>query len=341
MDTKILKKNEINEAAKILRAGGLVVIPTETVYGLAADALNKEAVKKIFYAKGRPSDNPLIVHISEIDEIYRLVDDFTDDAKKLVNALWPGPLTIILKRSNLIIDEVSGGLDTVAIRMPSHPIAREVIKATGRPLAAPSANISGKPSPTKFSHVKRDMLFKVDAILDGGDCAVGLESTIVLLGEGNPRILRPGAITASQIKEIIGKEVEIDPAVVSRLSNENMVPISPGMKYKHYAPRARVVVVKAKRDEYIKYVNSCRERGVVALCYSEDIKSLTCKAIPYGDEGDSKSQARNLFDALRKIDMDNEAKIVYARCPEEDGEGLAVYNRLIRAAGFEVLELDE
>lgn len=248
MKTELYKINdttqsaEIEAVAKILREGGLAAIPTETVYGLAANALDPDAVNSIFKAKGRPNDNPLIVHISEVEEIYPLVTSFPDKAKALVDAFWPGPLTIILPKSDIVPKEVCPRLETVAVRMPSHPVARAIIKAAGVPLAAPSANSSGLPSPTKASHVIDDMNGKIHAIVDGGESSVGVESTVITLATEVPMLLRPGGITPEQIESVIGP-IEINPAVLEELP-EGEVAASPGMKYKHYSPEAQVYIIK-------------------------------------------------------------------------------------------------
>ena len=330
METRILDSDQLTQAAGILKRGGLVAIPTETVYGLAADALNGNAVKKIFEAKGRPADNPLIVHISELSQINQLVREFTPQAQKLAQAFWPGPLTIILPKSPLIPDEVSAGLDTVAVRFPSHPVARALISLSG-PLAAPSANLSGSPSPTSLEHVVRDMNGRVDAIVDGGDCEVGVESTVITLACSPARLLRPGGVTAAQLREVLG-EVIIDDAVTGQL-REGEKAASPGMKYKHYSPRARVILIESDRKTYLDYVNSRVEKGTAALCYDEDIESLRLPYISIGGQQDSSAHAHRLFAALREAD-DRGFERVYAHCPETDGLELAVYNRMIRASGF-------
>ncbi len=335
MNTAILKESEISKAAKIIRSGGLVAIPTETVYGLAANALDGKAVSKIFVAKGRPMDNPLIVHIASVDDIENLVSEFPEKAHLLAKYFWPGPLTMILPKSKIIPDEVSAGLETVAVRFPSNKTAQKIIAESGVPLAAPSANSSGYPSPTEASHVKEDLFGKIDAIVDGGKCNVGVESTVITLASDVPRLLRPGAVTLEQIKDVIG-EVEVDKAICNRLDEGEKV-ISPGMKYKHYSPLAKVILVKGSDDAYIKYVNSLRDKkNVFALCFDEDVKSIKIPCVSYGESGNSEEQANKLFSCLRELDKLN-AKLVYARCPKENGVGLAVYNRLIRAAGFEVM----
>ncbi|WP_411678105.1 L-threonylcarbamoyladenylate synthase [Caproicibacter sp.] len=331
------KGESIEAAAHIIRNGGLVGMPTETVYGLAANALDGKAVTKIFEAKGRPQDNPLIVHISGMEQINRLVTNLPESAKKLARAYWPGPLTMVLQKSELIPDEVSTGLPTVGIRFPSHPVARALITAAGVPIAAPSANRSGLPSTTTAEHVMRDMDGKIDAVLDGGPCGVGVESTIVTLVSDPPRLLRPGGITLDQLRAVLGR-VDVDPAVMNPLP-KGARPLSPGMKYKHYSPKANVVILSGGEKSYFAFVNSHAEPGVAALCYDGEDKLLKVPAVCYGAEKDNGTQARELFEALRRLD-DLGAKTVYARCPAPDGVGLAVYNRLMRAAGFEVLQLD-
>ena len=340
MQTQLLQADApgaIQTAAAILQNGGLVGIPTETVYGLAANALDGAAVAKIFAAKGRPMDNPLIVHISHFEQIYDLVREVPEAAKKLAKQFWPGPLTIILPKSARIPDEVSAGLDTVAVRFPSHPVARAVIDAAGVPLAAPSGNLSGHPSPTTAAHVMNDMDGRIEAVLDGGPCSVGVESTVVTLAEQPPRLLRPGGITLEQLRGVLG-QVEMDDAVLHPLADGKRA-APPGMKYKHYSPKANVIILDGSLEHYIDYVNTHAGDGVAALCYDGEDKALQVPSICYGGEEDCGEQARELFDALRELDERLHAKTVYARCPEPEGVGLAVYNRLIRAAGFEVIDV--
>ena len=342
MNTLLLNdnQNDIEKAGKILNGGGLVAIPTETVYGLAANALDGRAVASIFRAKGRPMDNPLIVHIADIEDISRfsLVSRFPEKAKLLAKKFWSGPLTMIMPKGESIPDEVSAGLDTVAIRFPSHTLAQKLIKAAGVPLAAPSANISGSPSPTTAEHVMNDMNGRIDAVVDGGECSVGLESTVITLAVDPPRLLRPGKITVEQIESVIGK-IEVDDAVLHQLKNGEKA-ASPGMKYKHYAPKASVVLLKGSTAAYIDFVNNHIESGTAALCYDDDIEKLKLKSFSLGKSGDYSSQAHRLFSSLRAIDRDESVKLVYARCPNPEGVGMAVYNRLVRAAGFEVIDLE-
>ena len=321
-------------AADILKNGGLVAMPTETVYGLAANALDGLAVAKIFKAKGRPMDNPLIVHIGKFEEIYPLVQSVPETAKALADAYWPGPLTIILPKSDIIPDEVSAGLGTVAVRMPSHPTAHELIETSGCPLAAPSANSSGLPSPTTAQHVVDDMDGKIDAIIDGGECAVGIESTVVTLATDVPRLLRPGGITHAQLEAILGK-VDIDPAVLAQLE-EGVKPASPGMKYKHYSPKAEVFIVKGTLPSFKFYIDSVKQDGDMALCFSGEEDGISVPCLPFGSEDNSIEQAQRLFADLRRFD-ELGAKRVFVRSPSQDGVGLGVYNRLLRAAAFKVI----
>ncbi len=337
MKTKILNATEkaIDEAVAIIRNGGVVGLPTETVYGLGANAFDSSAVEKIFEAKGRPKDNPMIVHVSSIEEVYPLVREFPEKAKALAEKYWPGPLTIIMPKSDMVPDRTSGNLDTVAVRMPSHPVMREVIKKSGCPIAAPSANLSGSPSPTNAKYVFDDMNGRIGLILDGGECEVGLESTVITLAGEKPRLLRPGGITPEQLEEVLG-EIIIDKAVKSKLE-ENAKAASPGMKYKHYAPQIKVVIIKADREKYAEYVSSHKEKAA-ALCFEEDKEFLSVPTVTYGRSDDASSQAKRLFDALRELD-ETDAEIAFAHCPSDEGIGLAVYNRLLRSAGFEVIEL--
>lgn len=334
METKILSTSEydIALAGEILAKGGLVAFPTETVYGLGANALDEEAVKKIYAAKGRPSDNPLIVHICKKEDIIPLVREVTEKAQRLIDEFFPAPLTIILPKSDKIGKVVSGGLDTVAVRMPENKTARRLISAAGCPVAAPSANTSGLPSPTRAKYVIEDMNGKIDAVIDGGDCEFGVESTVITLAEDIPTILRPGAVTKEMIEAVIGS-VQVSKAVLEGMK-ENETAASPGMKYKHYAPKARVVIVDADRETYEKFVNS--RKNAFALCYEGD--SVKIPKVTFGRENDDLSQARELFDALRLLD-EMGAQKVYARIPHTTGVGMAVYNRLIRAAAFNIIDL--
>lgn len=342
MKTEILKTESIaderlDRVGAVLRSGGLAAIPTETVYGLAANALDGEAVKKIFLAKGRPSDNPLIVHIASFEEWAPLVKAVPEKAKELAERFWPGPLTVILPKSDLIPKETSGGLDTVAVRMPGHLLAREIIKRAGVPLAAPSANTSGKPSPTSASHVIHDLEGKIDMIVDGGACSVGVESTVISLACDKPRLLRPGGVTPEMLLEVL-PELEIDDAVYNKLQ-KGQTAASPGMKYQHYSPKAEVIILKGDFESYKSYISKRQGKKIAALCFDEDKEKLRgFNVITFGKEGDSFSQANRIFDALREAD-EKGYETVYARFPEKDGMGLAVFNRLVRAAAFNIIEL--
>lgn len=338
MDTKILSTSDedIAIAAEIIRNGGLVGFPTETVYGLGGNALDASASEKIFTAKGRPKDNPLIVHISGLSQWNALVKKIPDNAMALAKKYWPGPLTIILEKSDCIPLKTSGGLNTVAVRMPMDETARKLIEKAGVPVAAPSANTSGMPSPTKAKYVIEDMMGKIDAIIDGGDSTVGLESTVITLATEKPRLLRPGGITVSMLEEVLG-EIEIDPAVYDKLDDTQKAS-SPGMKYKHYAPKAKVTLLKGDFDKFSSYVNQNSDNSTVALCFEGEEDRLSVKCITYGKENDPFSQAQRVFAALREVD-ETEAERVFARYPDRNEMGLAVYNRLIRAAAFEVIEL--
>lgn len=341
METKIYKilstenkQNEIAEAGELLRSGEVVAIPTETVYGLAANAFDGQAVAKIFRAKGRPQDNPLIVHIAQFDEIYGIAREVPESVKALAEKYWPGPLTVILPKKDTIPVEVSAGLDTVAIRMPSHPVARAIIKAAGVPLAAPSANISGFPSPTSVQHVEDDMTGRIAAIVDGGECEFGIESTVLTLATPVPRLLRPGAVTAEQLKEVLG-EVQIDEAVLNPLAKD-AVAASPGMKYKHYSPKAQIYIVRGGKEEFFSYLENHKGEADHVLIF-EGEEDMTCLPfVTFGKEDEPLTQSHRLFVALRELDDDG-AKTVFARCPSEKGVGLGVCNRLYRAAAFRFL----
>ncbi len=326
----------LRTVGEILRRGGLAAIPTETVYGLAANALDDEAVRGIFRAKGRPADNPLIVHISDYSQWAPLVQEIPEQAKQLADAFWPGPLTVILPKSDRISSVVSGGLSTVAVRMPSHPVARAIIDTAGVPLAAPSANTSGKPSPTTAQHVKDDMDGKIDCIVDAGPCSVGVESTVLSLAGNKPRLLRPGGITPAMLERVLGS-IDIDDAVFHQLA-AGQTAASPGMKYKHYAPKAQVTILKGSLQQFCEYVESHKTPDTLALCFAGEEALLSVPAIAFGNEADGKSQAANIFAALRDVDSRGAGQ-VFARFPNMDGVGLAVFNRLVRAAAFHIVEL--
>ena len=330
-------KLAIEKAAKILKSGGLVVFPTETVYGLGGSGIDADAAKKIYAAKGRPSDNPLIIHISrpEDAEAYCHTNEYF---YRLASAFMPGPLTVILPKKDTVPLSVTGGLDTVAVRCPSHPIARALIEAAGLPIAAPSANLSGKPSPTRASYVAEDMNGRVDMIIDGGDCEIGLESTIIKLDGGKATLLRPGAITSDAL-ECVCESVEIAPAVLEMLG-ENERPLSPGMKYRHYAPTAPFVLLSGDDGAQLEFLkNAVKNENCAVLCYDEEFSALESKKmIAIGKRDDLARQAKTLFTALRDADKLG-ADVIYGHLPPKHGLGLALYNRMIRAAAHTILKV--
>ena len=345
METKIIKISnvtadikEIHFAANILKSGGLVAFPTETVYGLGADATDKTAAQKIYAAKGRPSDNPLIIHIANPEDAEKYA--YTSPLYyKLAKAFMPGPLTIIMPKKDSVPDEVTGGLDSVAVRCPSHEIARALIEVADVAIAAPSANLSGTPSPTCADHVIKDMNGRIDAIIDGGECDIGLESTIVKIMDTEKLILlRPGAITADALS-CVCENVEISPAVMNMLKKDER-PLSPGMKYRHYAPSAPLVLIDGDADDTIAFFKKAQaEEKCIILCYSEELTSLDQdNVIDIGFKSNLEEQAKRLFAALRMADT-LDADIIYAHLPPHDGLGLALYNRMIRAAAHTVKKI--
>lgn len=321
----------LEKSAELLKNGEVVGIPTETVYGLAANAFNENAVKKIFEAKGRPSDNPLIVHIAKFKDLEPLVAEIPEKVKIMADKFWPAPLTMIMKKSDRISNVVSGNLSTVAVRMPKSDYARAIIENCGLPLAAPSANLSGSPSPTNAKYVYNDMNGRIPLIIDGGNCEIGVESTVISFAEDPPRLLRPGGVTLEEMTALIG-EIVVDDAVLNKLQ-DGAVASSPGMKYKHYAPSADITIIKSDFETFKKICES--EENITALCFDGEEEKLNCPVVTYGDKNNGYSQSARLFDALRELDEIN-AKKVFARCPDTKGMGLAVYNRLIRAAGFKI-----
>lgn len=333
--TAALTPETLRAAADIIRGGGLVVFPTETVYGLGGDATNACSSQKIYAAKGRPSDNPLIIHISDPSDADKYAH-VCPTYERLAKAFMPGPLTVILPKREIIPQETTGGLESVAVRCPSHPVARALIEAAGVAIAAPSANRSGKPSPTCAAHVADDMDGRVDMIIDGGECDIGLESTIVKIdGEDSVVLLRPGAITYDALCMVVS-HVEIAPAVLEKLA-ENERPLSPGMKYKHYAPDAPLVLLDGKPDAVLAFLKKERaEKKCAVLCYDEEVVSLgQAECFPVGAADDIATQAKTLFRYLRDADRSC-PDVIYAHLPPRDGLGLALYNRMIRAAAFTV-----
>lgn len=327
----------IDQAAQLLRRGEIFALPTETVYGIAADARQGAAVRKIFEAKGRPQDNPLIVHVAGPEMLPGLVAEIPERAQLLISAFCPGPLTIIMPRGPEVADECCAGLDTVGIRMPSHPVAREVIRRSGCAFAAPSANLSGRPSPTNAQDVLADMDGRLPLILDGGECAVGVESTVVSVVGPKPTLFRPGHITLEDLERALGEEVEVSAAILEKLP-EGAVVRSPGMKYKHYAPKADITILDGSFEQFRAYVQAHADQNPGCLCFTGEASQLGVPCVEYGREGDGADQAKHLFRSLRALDEQGDG-VVYARCPGRDGLSMAVYNRLVRAAAFRVVQL--
>ena len=327
-------RESVIKAAEILKNGGIVAIPTETVYGLAASAYDENAIEKVFEAKGRPQDNPLIVHISDMEMLNDVACNIPEDAMKCAEKFWPGPFTMVLPKTGKTTECVSAGLDTVAVRMPSHQIAYDIIKASRLPLAAPSANLSGKPSPTTAFHVEADLDGKIDAIVYADDCDVGVESTVVSFCSNPPKLLRPGAVTPEAIKKII-PDLEVVKSIFSDLEKGEKAE-SPGMKYKHYAPKTESFLVEGDSDSFAEYVNECEK--CVAVCFAEESDKIKIPKLIYGSLLDEQTLAHEVFSVLRKVDSFGADK-VYIHAPTKDGVGLAVYNRLIRAAAFRVIKL--
>ena len=326
-------------AAEIIKNGGLVAIPTETVYGLGANGLDEAAVAKIFEAKGRPQDNPLILHISGPEQIELYCHHIPQAAYDLAERFWPGPLTIVLPARDWVPRRTTGGLNTAALRCPDNDVTREIIRLSGVPIAAPSANISGKPSTTTAEHVRHDHDGKIDAIVDGGACRVGVESTIVDLTERRPRLLRPGGITPEQLLEVLG-DLVVDKAVTAQIGKDEVVK-APGMKYRHYAPTEPVVIVSGSREKAAEYIHAHFEPGDRVLCFEEELPLYEgCNPLSYGLEADVNTLSAGLFAALRELD-DPKIHQVYARCPVGGGVAYAVQNRLKKAAAFHIVDAEE
>ena len=323
----------IEQAAEILKNGGIVAIPTETVYGLAASAYDENAVKKVFLAKGRPQDNPLIVHIADMGDLETVAKDIPDSAITAAQKFWPGPLTMIFNRTDKIPASVSAGLDTVAVRMPSDKTAREIIKQSV-PLAAPSANTSGRPSPTSAKYVIDDLDGKIDAVVMSGDCEVGVESTVITLVTNPPRLLRPGAVTVEQLKEIF-PDIVVDNAVLAEPAKGEKVS-SPGMKYNHYAPKTETYLVEGSSECFAEFVNS--KENAAAVCFREEENKITVPKLCYGTASDEATLAHSVFSVLRRAD-NLDVEMIFVHAPSKSGVGLAVYNRLVRAAAFRVIKL--
>lgn len=337
METQNLTKEQIDQACEGLRQGELVGLPTETVYGLGANGLDSHAVAKIFKAKGRPQDNPLILHLAEAEWVTRYCQDIPEQAWQLMKAFWPGPLTLILKRKDLVPDLVTAGLDTVGVRCPDHPVMLKILQQLDLPIAAPSGNLSGKPSPTSAKAMAEDMNGRIFAILDGGDCQVGVESTILSLSP--PCLLRAGGITVEEIQSVLGERVSISCVKGESLSGDS-APIAPGMKYPHYAPNAPVTVVTGTGKHSSEYIRTQGNPGDGVVCfqeYQENFDEFVVKT--FGKEKDFTQQAQEIFSVLRGFDRTAVPRI-WAQCPKEEGLGLAVANRLLKAAGVSVIHLE-
>ena len=351
METKIIQidENQIDDealkiAGEIIKSGGIVAFPTETVYGLGGDALNSESSFKIYEAKGRPSDNPLIVHISKWEDIYPIVLQVPEEAERIAKVFWPGPLTMILPKSPLVPYETTGGLDTVAVRMPSHPIAQKLIAYSGGYVAAPSANTSGKPSPTLAKYVEEDMKSRIDLIIDGGEVGIGLESTIIDLTVKPPQILRPGYVTQEMLSQVLGV-VETDATILK--DNEGQAPKAPGMKYRHYAPKGELIIVKGTPEKVIQYINTEAQKSIdmgekVGVIGTDEVQQYyhadVIKSV--GSRYDELSIAKHLFAILREFD-DEEVVRIYSESFSTEGFGQAIMNRLLKAAGHKVIDLRE
>lgn len=328
----------VSTAATYLQKGELVAIPTETVYGLGADGLNPEAVAKIFAAKGRPQDNPLILHIADAEELDRLCHSIPDAAYKLARAFWPGPLTMVLPAKDIVPKCTTAGLPTVAIRCPDCAITRQIIRAAGVPVAAPSANISGKPSTTTADHVYHDHNGRIPLIVDGGPCRVGVESTIIDLTETPPRLLRPGGITPEQLADVLG-EITVDKAVTAQIDKDAVVK-APGMKYRHYAPDCQVLIVSGSEEAASRYIHNHFAPGDRVLCFEEELPLYAdCAPLSYGKKAQVETLSAGLFAALRELDNPS-VKTVYARCPVGGGIAYAVQNRLKKAAAFCIIDAE-
>lgn len=354
MNTRVIKINAddgmfsgrddalLRQAGEILREGGLVAFPTETVYGLGGDGLNPESSRKIYGAKGRPSDNPLIIHICKFEDIYEIVAEVTDAAKKIAEAFWPGPLTLILPKAEKVPKETTGGLDTVAVRFPSHPVARKLIEYGGGYVAAPSANLSGRPSPTLARHVTEDMDGRIEMIIDGGEVGIGLESTIIDLTVEPPQILRPGYITREMLENVLG-QVETDKALLA--PDSGIAPKAPGMKYRHYAPGGQLEIVEGSEEAVAAYINAHVAADVTAgektgvICTAENVEKYRSHVVKnVGSRNDEESIAKNLFLVLREFDEEKVTRI-YSESFSNQGLGQAIMNRLLKAAGYRVVKV--
>lgn len=345
-DTDQIDEEKLKKAAEILKNGGLVAFPTETVYGLGANALSEDAARKIYAAKGRPSDNPLIAHIADFSGLEPLVAEIPEAAQKLMKAFWPGPLTLIFPKSGLVPYGTTGGLDTVAVRMPSDPVASTLIRMAGVPVAAPSANTSGRPSPTTADHVWQDMNGKIEMIVDGGPVGIGVESTIIDVSGQVPMILRPGAITREMAGEVLGMEIGLDPAIAGDgPMKADVRPKAPGMKYKHYAPKADLTLVEGTRENVVRHINRAAEEKLdegyrVGIICTDETKEMYPKGMvrSMGLRAREETIAHNLYAVLREFD-DLEADFIYSESFSADHLGQAIMNRLKKAAGYHIIQV--
>lgn len=343
VDTEDIDMSAIEEATSILREGNMVAFPTETVYGLGADALNADASKKIYAAKGRPSDNPLIIHVSNISQVERVVKEVPKTARKLMDTFWPGPLTIVFKKADIVPHGTTGGLDTVAVRMPNHKVALTLIEHSDIVIAAPSANTSGRPSPTTAKHVMDDLNGKISMVLDGGPVGIGIESTIVDVTSGVPTILRPGYINKKMLEEVVG-HVEIDKAILGK-PDKNLKPKAPGMKYKHYAPKADFTIYEGSRDCVAEKINQVAETyieqgykvGIIASDETVDLYTVG-EIVSIGSREDEITISKNLYGVLRDFD-DKQVDYILGESFESGELGQAIMNRLLKAAGYQVVQI--
>lgn len=343
IDVQNIDKNAIQKAGKIIAEGRLVAFPTETVYGLGGDALDPRAAKKIYEAKGRPSDNPLIVHIAEYADLKRVAREVPTQARLLADAFWPGPLTMIVWKNEHVPKATTGGMDTVAVRMPNHPVALELIRQSGCLIAAPSANTSGRPSPTEAAHVKEDLSGKISMILDAGPVGIGIESTIIDLTEKIPMVLRPGYITPEMLSDVLGEEVIMDPGIIA--SDDTTRPKAPGMKYKHYAPKADMIIVDGQKEAVCRKINEWteekeREGQKVAVIATDETKEYyhTEVVLSIGARTDEDAIARHLYKILRDCD-ELSVDVIYSECFSTPRIGQAIMNRLLKAAGHQVIHV--
>ena len=372
METKIFSKENIDEAAEILRRGGLVAFPTETVYGLGGNGLDPEAARKIYAAKGRPSDNPLILHVAKIEEVLPLVDSIPEKARLLMESFWPGPLTLIMKKSQLVPLESTGGLQTVAIRCPDNALTLSLIEKAGIPVAGPSANLSGHPSPTEAAHVYHDLAGRIEGILDDGAVGIGVESTILDMSTDYPTLLRPGAITLKDLEEVLSEKLEVDPTLLGKKMEDGFVPKAPGMKYRHYAPRAEMILFRARKAEnadrriaeaILRFVREWKEQQekqdqeedrrkdselpkIAILCAEETKKEYASfcaeKGIllkVLGKREEPLSMTHNLFRILRDCDEEG-VELILSEAYSEEGVGFALMNRMKKAAGQKIMDID-